>query len=205
MTSFWQDVRYSLRLFAKSPGFTAVALLTLVLGIGANTTIFSWINATLLNPIPGAQRTSELVDVALGKDSKSAFPLTYPDFAHLRDQTAQLIGHGRLFPDQRHEPNRGGQAGAYLGNSRVGQLLRCAGSEAHAGPHLHTWRKTRLRERRAGGGDQLRFVADSFRREPRRPGPRHQPQPASVHHRWSSAAACFREARPDCGPTFGFR
>ncbi len=88
--SFWQDVRYSLRLFAKAPGFTAIALLTLVLGIGANTTIFSWINATLLNPIPGAQRTSELVNVALGKDSKGAFPLTYPDFAHLRDQTRSL-------------------------------------------------------------------------------------------------------------------
>ena len=53
MNSFWQDVRYSLRMIAKAPGYAAIAVLTLALGIGANTTIFSWINSTLLNPIPG--------------------------------------------------------------------------------------------------------------------------------------------------------
>ena len=92
MTSFWQDVRYSLRLLAKSPGFTLIALLTLTLGIGANTTIFSWINATLLNPVPGVAKTNELVTVFLGKNILAPFPLTYPDFAHLRTQTRSLSG-----------------------------------------------------------------------------------------------------------------
>lgn len=92
MTSFWQDVRYSMRLLGRSPGFTAVALISLALGIGANTTIFSWINSTLLNPIPGVAKAGELVAISLGKNVQAPFPLTYPDFAHLRDQTRSFSG-----------------------------------------------------------------------------------------------------------------
>ena len=56
-----QDSRYGFRALASEPGLPALAVLTLALGIAANSTIFSWINSTLLNPIPGVAHTSDLV------------------------------------------------------------------------------------------------------------------------------------------------
>jgi predicted permease len=92
MTSFWQDVRYSLRMIAKAPGFAAIAILTLALGIGANTTIFSWINAALLNPVPGLASPSEVVALTLSKPGENPFPLTYPDIEAIRDGQQTFTG-----------------------------------------------------------------------------------------------------------------
>jgi predicted permease len=88
-----QDLKYGLRMLAKSPGFTAIVVLTLALGIGANSTIFSWINSTLLDPIPGVTDTSELVSVMRGERSEHPTPpFSYPDYADLRARTRSLSG-----------------------------------------------------------------------------------------------------------------
>jgi predicted permease len=92
MTSIWQDVRYSLRMIAKAPGFAAIAILTLALGIGANTTIFSWINSALLNPVPGLASPSEVVAMAQSKPGDNPLGFTYPDIEAMRDGQQSLTG-----------------------------------------------------------------------------------------------------------------
>jgi len=89
----FQELRYALRQLLHHLGFTLLAVLTLALAIGANTTIFSWIRTTLLDPVPAAPDTSHMVTVARGPRSEHPSPpFSYPDYADLRDHTAAFSG-----------------------------------------------------------------------------------------------------------------
>jgi predicted permease len=87
MSTMWQDVRYAFRMLAKSPMLTAIVILTLALGIGANTAIFGIVNGILLRPLP--VRSPEQIMVLAAKvegDTLGIFTLSYPQFEDLRKQ-----------------------------------------------------------------------------------------------------------------------
>ena len=79
------DLRYGLRMMARNPSFTAVAVLTLAVGIGATTTAFTWIDAVMLQPLGGVADPSRLVTVESVTPNGEWVPSSYPDFIDFRD------------------------------------------------------------------------------------------------------------------------
>jgi predicted permease len=85
MNTLLQDLRYALRMLRKSPGFTAVSVISIALGIGINTTLFSFVNAALFRPLPFAN-PEQLVRVWDGNSS------SYPDYLAYRNETKAFTG-----------------------------------------------------------------------------------------------------------------
>jgi predicted permease len=88
-----RDVRYALRQLRKSPGFTITATAMLAVAICANSTVFSWIDGTMLRPIPGARDTGDFVSLQRGERNFSPTPpFSYLDYRDLREQNRTFAG-----------------------------------------------------------------------------------------------------------------
>src|SRR5262245_63628591 len=105
MDALWQDIQYGVRSLRKNPAIAVAAILSLALGVGANTTIFTLLNTLFLNPLPVA-RPSELVAVfTLDANNPTRFgnllPLSHPNLADLRrehDVLSDLAGYSNPLP-----------------------------------------------------------------------------------------------------------
>src|SRR5688572_15482660 len=91
MGAILDDLRLALRSVARSSGYAAIAVVTLALGIGATTTIFSVVNGTFLRPLP-YPNAERLIQVRTVFESGFLGSFSYPDFEDLRDQSRTMAG-----------------------------------------------------------------------------------------------------------------
>src|SRR5215467_2264528 len=99
MQILWQDLRYGARSLLKNPGFMLVAVITLGLGIGANTAIFSIVNAVLLRPYPYPE-PERLVILQERVSVDSGFSPSYPNFADWREQNTAFYSMSAVRGDE---------------------------------------------------------------------------------------------------------
>jgi len=92
LAGVWGDIRFGARMLRRSPGFTITAALTIALGIGANTTIFSILNALLLRPLAGTVRPNELVQLGRTQQGQGFDTFSYPDYLDYSSSARSLAG-----------------------------------------------------------------------------------------------------------------
>lgn len=135
MHSTFQDIRFALRMLRKHPAFTAVALISLAVGIGANTAIFSVVNAVLFRDTP-VRAPETLVNIYRDQGEGWLYWMNYPDYLELKERTAgvlsELEGHQMVITQR----DVGDGVDVLMGEMVTGGYLSMLGIGAHLGRPL---------------------------------------------------------------------
>ena len=166
IADLWQDLRYGVRTLLKSPGFAAVAVLTVALGMGANTAIFSIVNAVLLKPLPFRQ-PERVVALWQTETAPGSFPLTGEDYTDWRTQNTTFEDMSLYsWPTNYNASSDQGAESAVVGRTQANffellgvpaQLGRtfAQGEDRNGGSHVVVLSNAFWRKRFAGQPDAL--------------------------------------------------
>src|SRR5262245_45024169 len=134
MQTLWQDLRYGARMLLKKPGFTLVAVLTLALGIGANTAIFSVVNAVLLRPLPFPE-SGRLMQMFLNNPETASGRGGYgnADFQALRERNQSFEKIAAVSPGNRFSLTGGGAPEEVIGASVTAEFFEMLGVRPRLG------------------------------------------------------------------------
>src|SRR5688572_3396659 len=129
MEALWQDLRYSGRMLRKYPVFTAIAVLTLALGIGANTAIFSIVNAVLLRPFPYDAPEQLVVPGESNSGTRGGSSLSYPNFADWKDNRTVFTYTSAVRSNENFNLTGSGDPERLIGRLVSADFLRALGIE----------------------------------------------------------------------------
>jgi len=155
MQTLWQDLKFAVRMLRKNPGFTAVAMLTLALGIGANTAIFSVVNTVLLQPLPYGD-SARLLYVS-GTDRQSGttgIPVSFTKFTAVSEQSTTLESSATFFS---FSPSLVTERGPELVNG-----MRASKDFFHVLRVTPAMGRTFLPEEDETGGNDVVLLSDGF-------------------------------------------
>ena len=193
MGNFVQDLRYAFRTLRKAPLFTSVAVLSLALGIGANTAIFTLVNQLILQLLPVRDPEQLVLLTARGQhygSNTGSNAISYPMYQDFRDKNQVFQGMFCRFGNA-FSLTYEGRTELIVGRARLRQLLprarrgRRAGTRLHRAGRSHTGRPSHRRP-------ELRLLEDALRRRPRRDRPEDRGERLSAHHRRRQPAGLRR-------------
>jgi predicted permease len=135
MQTLWQDLRFGARMLMKKPGFTLIAVVTLALGVGANTAIFTWLKAILLQPLPGVAAGHRLVKLhtVLTRSGNRPIGISYPDYKDYRDRNEVFSGLAVFNADTFNLLDGDGRPARVLGSLVSGNYFDVLGVRAALG------------------------------------------------------------------------
>jgi predicted permease len=133
LESFCSDLRYGFRMLRKNPGFTAIVVITLAFGIGANTAIFSVVNSILLRPLP-ARDPAQIVDLAWQqRNGKPIEYFSFADYKDIRDQSSSVFSNVAVFQSSFDGLSTKGRADRILTSYVTGSYFPMLGLKPVAG------------------------------------------------------------------------